>query len=111
MCPSPFDYSGTVPGAADQNDFRVRNNGILPIWKRPRPWPPVVTTEPVEDQPATAEPAARRIAAATVQATDGSGTLSVLLTAAAEEPVTSDKVVPAAHTTLQPDPDSPAAGE
>jgi hypothetical protein len=111
MCPSPFDYSGTVPGAADQNDFRVRNNGILPIWKRPRPWPPVVTTEPVEDQPATAEPAARRIAAATVQATDGSGTLSVLLTAAAEEPVTSDNVVPAAHTTLQPDPDSPAAGE
>ena len=45
MCPSPFDYSGTVPGAADQNDFRVRNNGILPIWKRPRPWPPVVSSE------------------------------------------------------------------
>jgi hypothetical protein len=52
MCPAPFDYSGTVPGAADQNDFRVRNNGILPIWRRPRPWPPVVSNE-ADDHPET----------------------------------------------------------
>ena len=45
ICPSPFDYSGTVPGTADQNDFRVRNRGIIPIWQRPRPWPPVVSNK------------------------------------------------------------------
>ncbi len=48
MCPSPFDYSGTVPGSANQNDFRVRANGILPIWRRPKPWPPVVSLEAEE---------------------------------------------------------------
>ncbi len=57
MCPAPFDYSGTVPGAADQNDFRVRNNGILPIWRRPRPWPPVVSNE-ADDHPETHTPTA-----------------------------------------------------
>jgi hypothetical protein len=45
MCPSPFDYSGTVPGSANQNDFRLRANGVLPIWMRPKPWPPVVSQE------------------------------------------------------------------
>lgn len=53
MCPSPFDYSGTVPGAANQNDFRVRANGILPIWRRPKPWPPVVSLEAEEPRLAT----------------------------------------------------------
>ena len=43
MCPSPFDYSGTVPGSANQNNFRLRANGVLPIWMRPKPWPPVVS--------------------------------------------------------------------
>ena len=62
MCPSPFDYSGTVPGSANQNDFRIRANGILPIWRRPKPWPPVVsqesedpplvTSDPLDDTPA-----------------------------------------------------------
>jgi hypothetical protein len=94
MCPSPFDYSGTVPGAADQNDFRVRNNGILPIWKRPRPWPPVVSNEAVEEQPAAAEPTARRIAASTAPAEE-SGTVSVLLTGAAGDPAAERKVVTA----------------
>ena len=23
MCPSPFDYSGTVPGSTNQNNFRL----------------------------------------------------------------------------------------
>jgi hypothetical protein len=55
MCPSPFDYSGTVPGAANQNDFRVRANGILPIWRRPKPWPPVVSLEAEEPHLATGE--------------------------------------------------------
>ena len=45
MCPSPFDYSGTVPGSANQNNFRLRANGVLPIWMRPKPWPPVVSRE------------------------------------------------------------------
>ena len=48
MCPSPFDYSGTVPGSANQNDFRIRSNGILPIWRRPKPWPPIVSLEAKE---------------------------------------------------------------
>ena len=101
MCPSPFDYSGTVPGAADQNDFRVRNNGILPIWNRPRPWPPVVSTEPAvsnepaEAQPATAEPAARQIAASATTAPDEQEAVSVLLTAAAETQDAEDEVVTA----------------
>ena len=55
MCPSPFDYSGTVPGSANQNDFRIRANGILPIWKRPKPWPPIVSVEKEEPRVATAE--------------------------------------------------------
>ena len=55
MCPSPFDYSGTVPGSANQNDFRIRANGILPIWKRPKPWPPIVSFEKEEPRVATAE--------------------------------------------------------
>ena len=55
MCPSPFDYSGTVPGSANQNDFRVRANGILPIWRRPKPWPPVVSLEAEEPRTATGE--------------------------------------------------------
>ena len=55
MCPSPFDYSGTVPGSANQNDFRVRANGILPIWRRPKPWPPVVSLEAEEPRLATGE--------------------------------------------------------
>ena len=55
MCPSPFDYSGTVPGSANQNDFRVRSNGILPIWRRPKPWPPVVSLEVEEPRLATGE--------------------------------------------------------
>ena len=54
-CPSPFDYSGTVPGSANQNDFRIRANGILPIWKRPKPWPPIVSFEKEEPRVATAE--------------------------------------------------------
>ena len=45
MCPSPFDYSGTVPGSANQNNFRLRANGVLPIWMQPKPWPPVVSQE------------------------------------------------------------------
>ena len=45
MCPSPFDYSGTVPGSANQNNFRLRSNGVLPIWRRPKPWPPIVSLE------------------------------------------------------------------
>ncbi len=45
MCPSPFDYSGTVPGSANQNNFRLRANGVLPIWQRPKPWPPIVSLE------------------------------------------------------------------
>ena len=48
MCPSPYDYSGTVPGSVNQNDFRIRANGILPIWRRPKPWPPVVSQESEE---------------------------------------------------------------
>lgn len=56
MCPSPFDYSGTVPGSANQNDFRIRANGILPIWKRPKPWPPIVSFEREEPRVATAGP-------------------------------------------------------
>ncbi len=95
MCPSPFDYSGTVPGAADQNDFRVRNNGILPIWKRPRPWPPVVSNESAREQPATAEPAARLIAASATTAPDEPEAVSVLLTAAAETQDAEDEVVTA----------------
>ena len=55
MCPSPFDYSGTVPGSANQNDFRIRSNGILPIWRRPKPWPPVVSLEAEEPRLATGE--------------------------------------------------------
>lgn len=43
MCPDPFDYSGPVPnGAATQNDFRVRSNGILPLGASPMPWPLIV---------------------------------------------------------------------
>ncbi|MGA1618379.1 MAG: hypothetical protein ACO37F_07660 [Pirellulales bacterium] len=94
MCPSPFDYSGTVPGAADQNDFRVRNNGILPIWKRPQPWPPVVSTEHVEDRQVAAAPATRRIAASNITAADDSENVSVLLTAA-EGQDAADEVVTA----------------
>ena len=55
MCPSPFDYSGTVPGSANQNDFRIRSNGILPIWRRPKPWPPVVSLEAEEPRLETVE--------------------------------------------------------
>ena len=55
MCPSPFDYSGTVPGSTNQNDFRIRANGILPIWRRPKPWPPIVSFEKEEPRVATAE--------------------------------------------------------
>ena len=50
MCPSPFDYSGTVPGSANQNNFRLRTNGVLPIWRRPKPWPPIVSLE-VDESP------------------------------------------------------------
>lgn len=95
MCPSPFDYSGTVPGAADQNDFRVRNNGILPIWKRPRPWPPVVSADPVEERSMAPPPAARRIAISDTAAADEPANASVLLTAAEEQDAT-DEVVTAA---------------
>ena len=56
MCPSPFDYSGTVPGSVNQNDFRIRANGILPIWRRPKPWPPVVSQESEEPHLATSDP-------------------------------------------------------
>ncbi|MFM8414972.1 MAG: hypothetical protein ACKOCX_09620 [Planctomycetota bacterium] len=46
MCPDPYDYSGPVPdGAATQNDFRARSNGIIPIGAAPRPWPPIVRSE------------------------------------------------------------------
>jgi len=70
MCPSPFDYSGTVPGSANQNDFRIRANGILPIWSRPKPWPPVVSKESEEPRLASGEsvndnPAVSRIIVAT----------------------------------------------
>jgi hypothetical protein len=43
------------PGSANQNDFRVRANGILPIWRRPKPWPPVVSLEAEEPRSATGE--------------------------------------------------------
>ena len=56
MCPSPFDYSGTVPGSVNQNDFRIRANGILPIWRRPKPWPPVVSQESEKPHLATSDP-------------------------------------------------------
>ena len=56
MCPSPFDYSGTVPGSVNQNDFRIRANGILPIWRRPKPWPPVVSQESKKPHLATSDP-------------------------------------------------------
>ena len=70
MCPSPFDYSGTVPGSANQNDFRIRANGILPIWRRPKPWPPVVSQESEEPRLASGEsvnenPAVSRVIIAT----------------------------------------------
>ncbi len=70
MCPSPFDYSGTVPGSANQNDFRIRANGILPIWRRPKPWPPVVSRESEEPRLASGEsvndnPAVSRVIIAT----------------------------------------------
>ena len=70
MCPSPFDYSGTVPGSANQNDFRIRANGILPIWRRPKPWPPVVSQESEEPHLASGEsvndnPAVSRVIIAT----------------------------------------------
>lgn len=70
MCPSPFDYSGTVPGSANQNDFRLRANGILPIWRRPKPWPPVVSHESEEPRLAIGEstndtPAVSRVIVAT----------------------------------------------
>jgi hypothetical protein len=55
MCPSPFDYSGTVPGSANQNNFRIRSNGVLPIWRRPKPWPPIVSTEADESPSASRE--------------------------------------------------------
>lgn len=83
MCPAPFDYSGTVPGAADQNDFRVRNNGILPIWKRPRPWPPVVSNKEVEDDNGRNEPtpkASRLIAAASKKLSPDEEATSILAT-------------------------------
>lgn len=94
MCPSPFDYSGTVPGAADQNDFRVRNNGILPIWQRPRPWPPVVSADPVEDRPIAPPPATRRIAVSDIATADEPENISVLLTAVEEQDAT-DEVITA----------------
>ena len=56
MCPSPFDYSGTVPGSANQNNFRLRSNGILPIWRRPKPWPPIVSLEADESPSASRNP-------------------------------------------------------
>ena len=56
MCPSPYDYSGTVPGSVNQNDFRIRANGILPIWRRPKPWPPVVSQESKKPHLATSDP-------------------------------------------------------
>ena len=56
MCPSPFDYSGTVPGSVNQNDYRIRANGILPIWRRPKPWPPVVSQESEKAHLATSDP-------------------------------------------------------
>jgi len=70
MCPSPFDYSGTVPGSTNQNDFRIRANGILPIWRRPKPWPPVVSHQSEEPRLASGEfvnetPAVSRIIVAT----------------------------------------------
>ena len=55
MCPSPFDYSGTVPGSANQNNFRIRSNGVLPIWRRPKPWPPIVSKETDESPSASRE--------------------------------------------------------
>jgi len=72
MCPSPFDYSGTVPGSTNQNDFRIRANGILPIWRRPKPWPPVVSHQSEEPRLASGEfanetPAVSRIIVATAE--------------------------------------------
>jgi len=50
MCPDPYDYSGPVPnGSPPQNDFRARSNGILPLGAAPKPWPPLVKTEPEND--------------------------------------------------------------
>ena len=52
MCPDPYDYSGPVPnGSPPQNDFRARSNGILPLSAAPKPWPPIVKTEPASDPP------------------------------------------------------------
>ncbi|MFM8634778.1 MAG: hypothetical protein ACKOEX_08215 [Planctomycetia bacterium] len=60
MCPDPFDYSGPVPnGSAPQNDFRLRSNGILPLGRAPRPWPPVVKA--MHDSP-VAPPVAEEVA-------------------------------------------------
>ena len=72
MCPSPFDYSGTVPGSTNQNDFRIRANGILPIWRRPKPWPPVVSHQSEEPGLTPGEfgnetPAVSRIIVATAE--------------------------------------------
>ncbi len=103
MCPSPFDYSGTVPGAADQNDFRVRNNGILPIWKRPRPWPPVVSSEEgtTTDMAAATPPEkASRVIIAATKTAPAAPASSILAEA---EPA--KEVVAAAHTeTAEPSP-------
>lgn len=97
MCPSPFDYSGTVPGAADQNDFRVRNNGILPIWQRPRPWPPVVSNDRDAAVPAAGPRAVRQIPATKVAAAEPPATTSVLLTAAEESPPAAGRIGTASH--------------
>lgn len=52
MCPDPYDYSGPVPnGSPPHNDFRARSNGILPLGAAPKPWPPIVKTEPASDSP------------------------------------------------------------
>lgn len=118
MCPSPFDYSGTVPGAADQNDFRVRNNGILPIWRRPRPWPPVVSNSPdgrpgagpIADDRSGPEPVPRQIAATAGRA-DREQNVSVLLTAGRDAPEIPGEVVPAVHDASPADAMEPVADE
>jgi len=96
MCPSPFDYSGTVPGAADQNDFRVRNNGILPIWKRPRPWPPVVSSEGNTTSDTVAVPPPEKASRVIIAATKTAPAAPASSILAEAEPA--EKVVAAAHT-------------
>ena len=98
MCPSPFDYSGTVPGSANQNNFRLRANGALPIWRRPKPWPPIVSLEADESpsasrNPRKESPQTSRVIAASHEeglANEHSKNSSVLITQSPDPTYTND---------------------